>query len=108
MPQGDRVPIAGTFHGLLVARRRDSIRRRPMNPERLRLSVEVRTGSEFDENSGTIKRLTQAEWLKRQARLWEKFGGPCDVRTWDQVSEAEMRQLGMPPKTDASKPPKGR
>jgi len=112
-------------------------------PERLRLSVKVRTGSEFDEKSGTIKRntvqlfkvagtfhvpqqqekqhvsrlggrhmecacyllnciankrLTQAEWLKRQAQLWKEFGGPCDVRTRDQVSDAEMQQLRTPPK----------
>ena len=63
------------------------------------MSVEVRTGSEFDENTGTIKRLTQAEWLKRQARLWKEFGGPCDVRTWDQVSDAEKQQLRHAPKT---------
>ena len=68
-------------------------------PERLRLSVEVRTGSEFDENTGTIKRLTQAEWLKRQARLWKECGGSCDVRTWDQVSDAEKQQLRHAPKT---------
>ena len=68
-------------------------------PERLRLSIEVRTGSAFDENSGTIKTLTQAEWLKRQTRLWQEFGGPCDVRTWDQVSDAEKTRLRHPQKT---------
>jgi hypothetical protein len=65
--------------------------------ERLRLSVEVRTGSEFDENSGTIKPLTLAKWLKRQARRWKEFGGPCDVRTWDQVRNAEKQQFRHPP-----------
>jgi WD40 repeat protein len=69
-----------------------------VEPERLRLSVEVRTGCEFDENSGTIRQLTQAEWLKRQTRLWTEFGGPCDARTWDQVSDAEKEQLRTPPK----------
>ena len=61
-------------------------------PERLRLSVEVRTGSVFDEKTRLIKRLTQAEWLVRQARLWKEFGGPCDVRTWDQVTGTDKRQ----------------
>ena len=65
----------------------------PSSTETIAAVVSVRTGSEFDENSVTIKRLSQAEWLKRQARLWEKFDGPCDVRTWDQVSDAEKQQL---------------
>lgn len=66
-------------------------------PERLRLSVEVRTGSTFDEKAGMIRRLTQAEWLSRQKVLWDKFHGPCDVRTWDQVSDAEKLRLRKPP-----------
>ncbi|HEV3344184.1 MAG TPA: TIR domain-containing protein [Pirellulales bacterium] len=69
----------------------------PKRPH-LRLSIEVRTGSELDENSGTIKWLTQAEWLKRQARLWKEFHGPCDVRTWDQASDDEKRRLRTPSK----------
>lgn len=68
-------------------------------PERLKLSVDVRTGSKFDEGSGTIKRLTRAEWLERQERLWKEFGGPCDVRTWDNVSDAEKQQLRTPSKS---------
>jgi len=69
-------------------------------PERLRLSVEVRTGSVFDEDTGTIRRLRQAEWLARQKLLWEKFQGPCDFRTWDQLSHAEKQQLTQPRNTD--------
>jgi WD40 repeat protein len=55
----------------------------------LQLSIQVRTGSEFAERSGTIERLKQSEWLQRQERLWKDFGGPCDVQTWDQVKIAE-------------------
>jgi hypothetical protein len=62
----------------------------------LRMSVEVRTITEFDENSRMSKSLTQAECLKRQARLWNGFGGTCEVRTWDQVSDAEEQQLRQP------------
>ena len=47
------------------------------DPERLRLSIEVRTGLEVNENS-TIQKLSQASWLERKHRL-EQLGGPCDV-----------------------------
>jgi serine/threonine protein kinase/WD40 repeat protein len=47
------------------------------DPERLRLSIEVRTGLEVNENS-TIQKLSQASWLERKRRL-EQLGGPCDV-----------------------------
>ena len=46
-------------------------------PERLQLSVEVRTGLEVDENL-VLRKLSQAQWLDRKQRL-EKLGGPCDV-----------------------------
>lgn len=46
-------------------------------PERLRLSIEVRTGLEFDAGS-TIQKLSHAKWLVRSRRLKE-LGGPCDV-----------------------------
>ena len=46
-------------------------------PERLRLSIEVRTGLEVNENS-TLQKLSQASWLERKHRL-EQLGGPCDV-----------------------------
>jgi WD40 repeat protein len=46
-------------------------------PERLKLSVEIRTGLEIDEN-GVIQTLTRTEWLERKRRL-EQIGGPCDV-----------------------------
>jgi hypothetical protein len=52
------------------------------DPERLRLSVEVRTTWTFDEQE-MLKRLTQAEWLKRRKRL-DALGGPCDTPTWEQ------------------------
>jgi len=47
------------------------------DPERLRLSIEVRTGLEVDENS-TIRKLSHADWLEKKSRLSE-LGGPCDV-----------------------------
>jgi hypothetical protein len=47
------------------------------DPERLRLSIEVRSGLEVNDNS-TIQKLTQAGWLQRKRRL-EQLGGPCDV-----------------------------
>ena len=47
------------------------------DPERLRLSIEVRTGLEVNENA-TIQKLSHAGWLERMRRL-EQLGGPCDV-----------------------------
>jgi WD40 repeat protein len=47
-------------------------------PERLLLSVEVRTGLTVTEN-GTLQKLSQPEWLDRARRLQE-LGGPCDVQ----------------------------
>ena len=47
------------------------------DPERLRLSIEVRTGLEVNANA-TIQKLSQAGWLERKRRL-EQLGGPCDV-----------------------------
>ena len=47
-------------------------------PERLRLSIEVRTGLRCDENS-TIQKLSYVDWLERKRRL-EALGGPCDAR----------------------------
>jgi eukaryotic-like serine/threonine-protein kinase len=66
--------------------------------EWLQLSVEVRTGLEFDETSGTTKRLKQSDWLKRQERLWNEFGGPCDRFTWNEVRDADKQQHRQPPK----------
>ena len=45
--------------------------------ERLKLSVEVRTGFFFDER-GRLQRLTQADWLDRKKQL-KALGGPCDI-----------------------------
>ncbi|HYH65163.1 MAG TPA: WD40 repeat domain-containing protein, partial [Urbifossiella sp.] len=47
------------------------------DPVRLRLSVEVRTGLEVDENGG-LRKLSRAQWLDRKTRLGQ-LGGPCDV-----------------------------
>ena len=50
------------------------------NPQRLRLSVEVRTGKRLDEN-GVVQRLTFDEWNTRRLEL-NKLGGSCDRPTW--------------------------
>jgi hypothetical protein len=63
-------------------------------PVRLRLSVEVRTGYTVSEQ-GRMQRLTQAQWLERQRQL-QALGGPCDVRRWEDLSEAELAQLRSP------------
>jgi hypothetical protein len=47
-------------------------------PERLQLSIEVRTGLRVNEN-GTLEKLSQPEWLDRCRRL-EQLGGACDVQ----------------------------
>jgi WD40 repeat protein len=64
-------------------------------PERLRLSVEVRTTYTLD-RAGNRKRLTQAEWLDRRKKLTE-LGDRCDLRVYDELSEAEKQQLNRPP-----------
>ena len=53
------------------------------DPQRLRLSVEVRAKGYIDEY-GVVQTLTTAEWDERRRRLWE-LGGPCDIRTWAEV-----------------------
>jgi hypothetical protein len=65
------------------------------DPERLRLSVEVRTGFFLNAN-GMREKLSQAQWLERQAQL-QKLRGYCDVRSWNAVSEKEKRELRTPP-----------
>jgi WD40 repeat protein len=60
------------------------------SPERLRLSVEVRTGKWLDEN-GVIKRLTLDEWLQRRKQL-DAMGGPCDAPTWPEYNAWKATQ----------------
>ncbi len=50
------------------------------DPERLRLSVEVRTGMRI-KKKGTIEQLTVNAWLDVRQKLKE-LGGPCDTPTW--------------------------
>src|SRR5262249_60371837 len=63
------------------------------DPEKLRLSVEVRTRFYLDDQ-GIRRELTQDQWLARRKKL-DKF---YDVRSWDEVSEEEKRQLRTPRK----------
>lgn len=49
-------------------------------PERLQLSVEVRTGLYFDKR-GNLKRLSVSQWDDRRRRL-DQLGGFCDVVDW--------------------------
>jgi WD40 repeat protein len=59
--------------------------------KRLRLSIEWRSGSYID-SKRRIRRLTQAEWLDRKREL-DRLGGPCDARSWDDLSAAEQDEL---------------
>jgi eukaryotic-like serine/threonine-protein kinase len=65
-------------------------------PERLRLSVEVRTGY-FIDSDGVRRRLNQAQWPERRKQL-DAHGGFCDIRSWDQLSEAEKKPRRTLPK----------
>ncbi len=57
-------------------------------PDKLRLSVEVRTGYFLDE-LGNPSRMTQSQWLERLKNLDQSY----DVRSWDDLSEAEKKEL---------------
>jgi hypothetical protein len=63
-------------------------------PERLRLSVEVRTGYTVNDQ-GRTQRLTEDQRLERQRQL-QALGGPCDVRRWEDLSAAELAQVRSP------------
>jgi WD40 repeat protein len=65
------------------------------NSNQLRLSVEVRTGICLDENNRQST-LTLSQWLDRREQL-DKLGGFCDVRSWDDLTEAEKLELRTPP-----------
>jgi hypothetical protein len=57
-----------------------------LDRNRLLLSLNVRTGFEWDAATGSKRRLTYSEWRIRQlARL----GGPCDVRSWEDLTKKE-------------------
>ncbi|HND50970.1 MAG TPA: hypothetical protein PLV92_01185, partial [Pirellulaceae bacterium] len=76
-------------------------------PERLRLSGEVRTGLEVDEHS-TIQKLSQARWLERKRQL-EQLGGPCDVIATTLSAPAQIQpenQAAGTPKANDEKPAK--
>ena len=69
------------------------------HPERLRLSVEMRTGKRLDGNS-VVRRLTFDEWNARRLEL-DKLGGPCDRPTWDEYNAWLKNQ---PRRSPASRP----
>jgi WD40 repeat protein len=60
------------------------------HPERLQLSVEVRTGKRLDD-AGGVQKLTFDEWNTRRLAL-EKLGGPCDQPTWEQYNAWKSKQ----------------
>ncbi len=66
----------------------------PGKPNRLLLSIDVRTWHTFE--NGLIRSLTREEWRARKAKL-EALGGPCDVRSWQDISAAERAELRQPP-----------
>ena len=56
-------------------------------PDRLRLSVEVRTAKQIDDN-GLIQQLKFDEWTMRRNKLHSKEGrGPCDAPAWHEYHE---------------------
>jgi len=48
------------------------------DPERLELSVQVRTSYTIDEQLGTLRRLSEQERSERKRKL-DAHGGPCDI-----------------------------
>ena len=67
-------------------------------PDRLLLSIEVRTGIYFDQR-GKLKRMSFDQWMGRRTRL-DEHGGFCDVRTWDELSARERAQWRTPLKPE--------
>ena len=63
------------------------------DPERVLLSVEVRTRRTIE--NGLIRRLTQAEWLDLKQQL-DTLGGDSLNRSWDDLSEQERTELRTP------------
>ena len=61
-------------------------------PKRLWLSIEVRTWHTFEEETGLIRPLTHEEWRARKDKL-DAMGGPCDVRSWKDLSAEERTKL---------------
>jgi WD40 repeat protein len=54
------------------------------HPDRLRLSVEVRTGKRL-EAYGVVERLKHDDWIAKLLEL-DRQGGPCDRPTWDEYN----------------------
>ena len=71
------------------------------HPERLQLSVEVRTGKRLDDGGG-VRLLTFDEWNTRRLKL-ETLGGPCDQPTWEQYNAWKSKQT-PPRRSPASRP----
>jgi hypothetical protein len=59
--------------------------------ERLRLSIECLAGIHV-QSERARQRLSQKEWLERRHEL-DRRGGPCDARTWNDLSESEKNEL---------------
>ncbi|MFN9372893.1 MAG: toll/interleukin-1 receptor domain-containing protein [Planctomycetaceae bacterium] len=59
---------------------------------RLRLSVETRTGKRLTDN-GVVQELTYEEWNSRRLEL-DTMGGPCDRPTWEEYHQWK-RDLGV-------------
>ena len=73
----------------------------PDDPTRVRLSVEVASWRTIE--NGLIRRLTEKEWQDRKRQL-DELGGDCLKRTWDDLSEAEKRELRTPASIAAVSP----
>ena len=66
------------------------------DPERVWLSVELRTGRTIE--NGLVRTLTRAEWLDRKRQL-DALGGDCLNWSWDDLSEQERAELRTPFRT---------
>jgi WD40 repeat protein len=71
------------------------------HPERLQLSVEVRTGKRLDD-AGGVQKLTFDECNTRRLAL-ARLGDPCDQPTWEQYNAWKSKQA-PPRRSPASRP----
>jgi len=58
------------------------------DPDRLQLSVEVRSGY-YTDARGMRRMLNLADWLDRKQQL-DDLGGPCGIRRWEDLKPAEL------------------
>jgi len=70
---------------------------------RLRLSVEVRTGKRLTD-TGAVQQLTYDEWNTRRL-CFEQMGGPCDRPTWEEYNAWKQKPKTKKTVVDVECPP---